>query len=361
MRAPPSATHSAPAPKASPDGHAADGDGHDLVGLAVDPRHRPIERVRDPYRAAADGNRAGTAADVVLRRDPAAAGVDRSDGFLIDPRQAIGLHDAADPEGREPGEQEQRRSRERRDEASSRRRPGVARRRWGGERRAPDPERGSRPAAAAARPRLDADLLHQRGARRSIGLERFGLAAGAIQREHALCVQPLAQRMLGRERLELGDHGTVAAGGEVGLDGQLGRSQPQLLQPPDLGCGEWLVGDVGERISAPEGQRVPGALLLDQPCKADGIDVALAEPQLVTAPAGHDLRAVAVEHMPQVRDVELHHLRRAGWRLLAPKALCQTVGGDGATDLEREHREYGALLTGAERDGPAIESRLDRP
>ena len=46
--------------------------------------------------------------------------------------------------------------------------------------------------------RLDPDLLDQRRTRLAVGLERLGLAAGAIERQHPLRVQPLAQRMLRR-------------------------------------------------------------------------------------------------------------------------------------------------------------------
>ena len=47
------------------------------------------------------------------------------------------------------------------------------------------------------RPGLQAELLDQGLAPRPVGLERLGLAPGAIQRQHQLAAQPLAQRMLG--------------------------------------------------------------------------------------------------------------------------------------------------------------------
>ena len=54
--------------------------------------------------------------------------------------------------------------------------------------------------------RLYADRLDQRRARLSVGRERIGLPAAAIQREHALRVQPLAQRLGSDERFQLADH-----------------------------------------------------------------------------------------------------------------------------------------------------------
>jgi hypothetical protein len=62
-----------------------------------------------------------------------------------------------------------------------------------------------------------------------------------------------------------------------------------------------------------------------------------------------------------VRYVELHHLGRARRRPLTPQTVGQAIGRDRATNLQRKHRQDGTLLAGAERDGPAIEARLDRP
>ena len=89
-------------------------------------------------------------------------------------------------------------------------------------------------------PGLDADLLDERVARLPVGVERLGLAPGAIQREHPLGVQPLAQRVLRDERLELADHVGVPPRREVRLDRQLVRVHAQLVEPADLGGGERL-------------------------------------------------------------------------------------------------------------------------
>ena len=77
--------------------------------------------------------------------------------------------------------------------------------------------------APQLRPRLDADLLDERAPGVPIGLQRLGLAPAPVQREHPLRVQPLAQGVLGQQRIDLADDLLVAAGGEVGVDGQLGR------------------------------------------------------------------------------------------------------------------------------------------
>ena len=101
--------------------------------------------------------------------------------------------------------------------------------------------------------------------------------------------------------------------------------------------------------------------MLEQALELDRVDLTIGQPQLVPPPARDDLRAVAVEQPAQTRDVELNQLGRAGRRALAPESLRQAVGRHGTPDLEREHRQDGALLARAERDRPIIEARLDRP
>ena len=214
--------------------------------------------------------------------------------------------------------------------------------------------------------RLDADLLDQGGARLHVGLERVRLASAAIQREHPLGVQALAQRVLGQQRVNLTEDLLVAAGGQVGIDGQLGGRQPQLLQPPDLGARERLRGDVGQRLAAVQRQRqsrrVAGATapgLADQPLEAQRVDQLAIDPQLVRAPARHDLRAaVGGDHLAQSQDVVLDHLGRARRRLLAPQPFDQPVGRDEVIGLESEHRQHGALLRAAELERTVVDARF---
>ena len=106
------------------------------------------------------------------------------------------------------------------------------------------------------RARLDAELVDEQPARLAIDLERLGLSTGAVERSHERRAQPLAQRMLADEHLELGDELGVAAEREVGFDAPLERAQAELFEAADLGLRERLVGEVGERRPAPEAERV---------------------------------------------------------------------------------------------------------
>jgi hypothetical protein len=76
------------------------------------------------------------------------------------------------------------------------------------------------------RARVDAQLLGQGLAGPSVGLQRLGLPAGAVQGQHEQPVQPLVQRMPGDEGLQLADELGVAPEGQIGLQAGLQGAQP---------------------------------------------------------------------------------------------------------------------------------------
>ena len=161
--------------------------------------------------------------------------------------------------------------------------------------------------------------------------------------------------------VELADHLGVATRLEVGVDRELGRAQPQLLQPADLGGRERLVGEVREWFAPPQRQRVARRDSSISRSKRDRVDFAVSELQLIAAPARNDPGAVAIQRAAQMRDVELDHLLRGRRRPFAPQALGQPIGGDRRPRLQREHREHCPLLAGAQLDRAVLEANLERP
>ena len=141
---------------------------------------------------------------------------------------------------------------------------------------------------------LDADLIDQRGARLTVRLQRVGLAARAVEREHALRVRALAQRLARQQRLELGQHLAMAPGVQILIDRDLKRARAQLHQAPDLRSGERLVGDIGQRWTAPQAQRLARRALGEQPLETPGVDPVAAELQLVATPVRGDRLVLAV-------------------------------------------------------------------
>ena len=103
---------------------------------------------------------------------------------------------------------------------------------------------------------LDTELLHQRRPSRLVGLECLGLAPGAVQGEHQLSAQALAERMLLDHPLDLADQLGVAAEGEIGGEAILDRGETQLRQASDVRLGKALEREVVEWGTAPECERL---------------------------------------------------------------------------------------------------------
>ena len=120
--------------------------------------------------------------------------------------------------------------------------------------------------------RVDAQLLSQELPGPLVGLQRLGLAPRAIQTQQQLPVQPLLQRVLSDQRLQLGDQLGVAAEGQVGLDPDLQDGQVPLGEPGALGLGERLVGELRQRPATPQPERLaqPGRCQLRHPAERLG-------------------------------------------------------------------------------------------
>src|SRR4029077_7873774 len=98
-------------------------------------------------------------------------------------------------------------------------------------------------------------LAHEVLTRLAIRGQRVGLPPSAVEREHELTAQPLAQRVLRDESLCLRDERRGPAEREVGVDAVLERSESQLLEPLDVDAGERLEREGGERVVAPTRRR----------------------------------------------------------------------------------------------------------
>ena len=209
---------------------------------------------------------------------------------------------------------------------------------------------------------LDADLLDERRSRLPEGLQRLCLAARAVEREHPLRLQPFAQRVARDEHLELGEDLAMAARRQVAVDRALGRGQVQLLEAADLAGRERLLGDVGERRPAPQRERLARQVVGDERREAQRIDVAVAQAQLVPAPAGDDLRAVAAgrQRLANLRDVQLHHLGRRGRRILAPERLDESIARHRRALVEGQHGQQRPRLALADGHRTAVGRDLHR-
>ena len=96
----------------------------------------------------------------------------------------------------------------------------------------------------------------------AVDLQRVALPAAAIEREHRLAAQALAQRIRGDERVELSDELAVAPELQERFDPVFRRREPEVVETTDLVTREVLEGELGQRRASPERER-----LVEQPSR----------------------------------------------------------------------------------------------
>ena len=182
------------------------------------------------------------------------------------------------------------------------------------------------------RPGVDAELLDERPASALEHVQRVGLPAAAVEREHQLAAQALAKRVLRDERLELRHQLVMAAERQVGVDAILDRRETELLQPGDLALRERLVPELGQRLPAPERERLAQAgrpllrivalsRLRDQRLEPGQVDLAGRDLQQIAGRARPD--PIGADQLAQGGDVPVQRGLRGFRRLLPPQRLDQ--------------------------------------
>ena len=84
---------------------------------------------------------------------------------------------------------------------------------------------------------VQAEVLDEGVAGAAVGVERVGLAAGAVEGEHELGVEALAVRVVGGEAFELGDELRAAAEVQLELEAAFERVQAGALEPVGVAAG----------------------------------------------------------------------------------------------------------------------------
>ena len=172
-----------------------------------------------------------------------------------------------------------------------------------------------------------------------------------------LGAKPLPQRMLGDQRLELADDVALMPERELGLDPQLDRGQAKLLEPRALVPGERL-RELGQRGAAPERERLAQPLgrvlriaLRERAAAVGERALETGDVELVLAHLEHVARAACVQsrlrqRLPQLRDLDLHHLLRRVRNVLAPERVDELFARDRAVRVQEQDRKERPLLPG---------------
>jgi hypothetical protein len=170
--------------------------------------------------------------------------------------------------------------------------------------------------------------------------------------------QPLAERLLAHERLELDHSFAGEAVLELRLQATLHRHEAQLLEPANLRLCERGVLDVGQRLAAPEGECLADAPLAEQPLKAIRVELSRVDPKHV---AGAARLHPAAEELPELADVPVQRRLRGWRRRSAPELVDEPVDRDDLVAVDEQEREQRALLPAGKRERDTSLRDLERP
>jgi hypothetical protein len=151
------------------------------------------------------------------------------------------------------------------------------------------------------------------------------------------------------ECLDLADELGVPAEFEAGLDPPLDRGQAKLFELPDRGLRKRLVGDLGERRSAPEAERVAQECrrsrrlrrcrLLDELLEAVHVELASPHLEQVAGRPRYDTRSRRPERLAKMRDAHVEGGRARGRRLVGPEGVDEAIGRDDLVRVQEQNRE----------------------
>ena len=221
------------------------------------------------------------------------------------------------------------------------------------------------------RGRIDAQLLAQELLGRSKGLEGPGLPPRPIPGQHEMGPQPLPERMLDGQPLQVGQGLGVLADGESSPHEVLERGLAELLEAGHLPHQGWRVRQVAEGRPPPQLERVAqggcGLARFDGELPA-GPAEELLEPKDVDfvgfgvqhVPRGPTLDPIGPQRGAQVRHVALDGVAGGLRRLAVPHPVDQVLHGEHAVGRQEQVGQHQSLPGPAQDDGPPLLGDLQR-
>ena len=177
--------------------------------------------------------------------------------------------------------------------------------------------------------------------------------------------------MFPAQRLQSARELTVASQSQVGSGPGFDRHQGQLVQMRPFGIKKARIGELGQRLTAPQaeglaqrGRRrrqlaVSGQplSLRDQLLEADDVDLAGSGGQGIAGFGGKDRRRA--EGTAQLADLCLQGIGGVRRLPVAPQQVDQPVGANRLTPLQRQQGQQGPLLGAADRHQHATIQRFE--
>ena len=185
--------------------------------------------------------------------------------------------------------------------------------------------------------RLHAEFVDQFGPDTPVVPECLRGSATAVERDHQLAAQPLAQRVFGGEFGQSCDELDVAAEPQGDVDAVLQHAEVGLLEPGRLHGAQWWIPNAGQWSTAPERERLVeqfgGAVgVIRSPCgRRQGfqpMDIQLPRLEAEAVPGRRTPQHGLRQDPAQPLHVVPHGDRRASWRVRTPEVVDDRVDRD---------------------------------
>jgi hypothetical protein len=211
---------------------------------------------------------------------------------------------------------------------------------------------------------VDAEFVGELVTQLVIGGERVRRPAGPIESDDPLAVQTFVERITGHQFVELAEHGRVPAERQLRVDLGLDRGLPAVGEPRRHRRDELVIGQIGEDLAAPQGQRpielgyrVSGPAVgkqafapVDGEVEHNRVEGLRRDSEAIPAIVSDDDSArrapapIRFQRLTQMKNVRLDGARGADRNLLTPQPIGQLVDGEAGTVGEQQPRQDRALL-----------------
>ena len=203
--------------------------------------------------------------------------------------------------------------------------------------------------------------------------ERVGLAARSDRAPSSAAPEPLAERMLDDEPLEIGDELDVPAEPQPGVEATLealrrssfslaassrakrSPSRSARASPRHRARARWRGRDSARRSFPPASARRPSA---SEPLEPLGVDLRRSDDEPVAGPLGDE--PSGRQRPPKLRDVQPQHARRRRRRRRRPRPTRSATPPRGASPRRRARPARTAPWTTPDLDPRAVDDDLER-
>ena len=200
------------------------------------------------------------------------------------------------------------------------------------------------------------------------------MAPGAVERQHQLLTQALAERVLAHQGTKLGNEHDVAPTPEVGLDAFLDCIESQFLHlPAGVAC-PGLSLEIGQRPPSPKLERSPELLarllciavseqlapMTDEAAKPFDVDLLGIDIEYVPGRARSEDFCTPRQGPPQSRDMRLQGSGGVRRRCRSPERLDETIARNDPVGVQEEQDEDAALLVATKGHDTLAVSNFER-